>query len=272
MVDIRQRRPACHPRSKGPDRTLLTLENRLHPTILKIANPAANSVLAGSPLSFPAKEDSLDPPGYPNMGPNFVLGHRGEAYPSIWGSGEVPSGQMNVQIWVSAWELECCQPDATVGEPWVASVVGLRPPEPWWAKHAPDPIPRETLNLGVTDLEGRAASRTLHTESTIVDVGGGRVVVPGWTGEGPVKVHGRLWLDAHEYPEYRGVDGLVWSGIVQRIRGIRLVFRPVTVYLAIPIRQEEPVEMSSTSGRDDPVASDRGFTEFLIDLKTGPTG
>lgn len=175
---------------------------------------------------------------------------------------------MNVPIWVSAWELECCQPDATVGEPWVSSVVGLKPPDPWWAEHAPEPVPDEVRKLGVVDLEGTAASVTLHERSAIVDLGGVRVIVEGVRSSGQVSVNGRLWLDAHEHPEYQGAEGLEWRGVVTRIRGIRLIYQPVTVYLAIPVRQEAPVDLRSTSDRRDPAMTDRGFSEFLIDLET----
>lgn len=174
---------------------------------------------------------------------------------------------MQVPIWVSAFELECCQPDATVGEEWVASVVVLKPPEPWWAQHWPEPVSEEVLTLGVAELEGTAASVTLHSRSAIVDVGGGRVIVPGVPSEGPAVISGRLWLDAHEHPEHQGVPGLEWRGMVERILGIRLLYRPVTVYRAIPFRQEPPVELRSTSDRRDPAMIDRGFAEFLVYLE-----
>jgi hypothetical protein len=175
---------------------------------------------------------------------------------------------MQIPIWVSAWELECCQPDATVGEPWVASVIGVKPPKPWWVEHTAETVPEDVLTLGVVNLQGVAVSRSLHTRSAIVDLGGYRVIVPEARSSGPVNVSGRLWLDAHEHPEYRGVEGLEWKGVVRRIRGIRLIYQPVTVYLAIPVRQEEPVELRSTSDRKDPAMQDRGFSEFLIDLDT----
>ncbi|HYN99494.1 MAG TPA: DUF6578 domain-containing protein [Actinomycetota bacterium] len=175
---------------------------------------------------------------------------------------------MQVPIWVSAWELECCQPDATVGERWTASLVGLKPPEPWWAQHAPQPIPDDVRSLGVVNLTGTAVSTTLHERSKIVDVGGYRVIVPGAPNTREIAVNGRLWLDGHEHPEYQGAAGLEWTGVVRRIRGIRLIYQPVTVYLAIPVRQEEPVDLTSTSDRNDPRMSDRGFSEFLIDLET----
>jgi hypothetical protein len=175
---------------------------------------------------------------------------------------------MRVPIWVSAWELECCQPNATVGDRWTISLVGLKPPEPWWAVHVPDPIPDEVRELGVVRLWGTTASTTLHERSTIVDLGGYRVIMPG-SGSGPeVELHGRLWLDGHEHPEYQGTPGLQWTGTVRRIRGIRLRYQPVTVYLAIPVEQYEPVELRSTSDRHEPELADRAFSEFLIDLET----
>ncbi|MEX0790587.1 MAG: DUF6578 domain-containing protein [Actinomycetota bacterium] len=173
---------------------------------------------------------------------------------------------MRVPIWVSAWELECCQPNATVGERWTVSPIGLKPPDPWWAEHAPGPVPDDVLALGVVTLDGTAASTTLHDRSTIVDLGGNRVIVPGGGGR-EVRLHGRLWLDGHEHPEYQGASGLEWTGIVRRIRGIRLVYQPVTVYLAIPVEQMKPVDLSSTSEINDPRLADHGFAEFLIDLE-----
>lgn len=174
---------------------------------------------------------------------------------------------MVIPIWVSAVELECCQPSATVGDIWVASVVVLRPPDPWWSEHAPDPVPDEVRTMGVVEMEGVAASTTLRARTAIVDINGKRVIVPGKVGGGAVAVHGRLWLDAHEHPEYRRMEGLEWRGMVRRIRGIRLKYQPVTVYLAIPVSQEEVVDLTSTNGRVDSAMQDRGFAEFLIDLE-----
>ncbi len=52
------------------------------------------------------------------------------------------------------------------------------------------------------------------------------------------------------------------------IRGIRLLYQPVTIYLAIPVSQEPPVELRSTSNRRKaPAMLDRGFSEFLTDLE-----
>jgi hypothetical protein len=129
-------------------------------------------------------------------------------------------------------------------------------------------VPEEVLTLGVVDLLGVAVSRNLHSRSAIVDLGGFRVIVPGAGAAGEVPVTGRLWLDAHAHPEYQGVEGLAWLGIVRRIRGIRLIYQPVTAYLAIPVSQMEPAELKSTSSRTDPAMQDRGFSEFLIDLET----
>ena len=78
---------------------------------------------------------------------------------------------MRVPIWVAAFELECCQPDATVGEPWTASVVVLKSADPWWAEYAAEPVPEEIRTMGVVDLEGTTASATLHARAGIVDIG-----------------------------------------------------------------------------------------------------
>ena len=174
---------------------------------------------------------------------------------------------MRVPIWVAAFELECCQPDATVGEPWTASVVVLKSADPWWAEYAPEPVPEEIRTMGVVDLEGTTASATLHARAGIVDIGPFRVIVPGATGTGPLRVRGRLWLDAHEHPEFQQASGLRWQGVVRRILGIQLVYRPVTVYRAIPIRQKAPVLLGSTSDRRDPAMADRAFSEFLIEVE-----
>ena len=174
---------------------------------------------------------------------------------------------MRFPIWVPATELECCQPDATVGEPWTASVVALKEPQPWWVKHSPEPVSDEVLSMGVVEVEGTAASSTMRGRSSIVHVGGLRVILPGERVNGTVRRRGRLWLEVHGHPELQGVPGLQWNGTVRGISGIRLEYRPVTVYLAIPVRQEPPVRLVSTSDRRDPAMLDRGFSEFLIDLE-----
>lgn len=173
---------------------------------------------------------------------------------------------MLLPIWVAARELDCCQPEATVGQRWHIPLVHLSSADPWWAKDASEPIPQDVMSLGVVELEAEVESTSFSGQSAIASIGPARIVVPEAGSEGPLSAKGRLWLDAHKYPDVRGAPGLELSGTVRRIRGIHLVYEPVTVYLAIPKRQAAPVELDSTTERNDP-EKDYGFAEFLIDLE-----
>ncbi|MEX2586413.1 MAG: hypothetical protein WD602_00255 [Actinomycetota bacterium] len=173
---------------------------------------------------------------------------------------------MLLPIWVAARELDCCQPEATVGETWRIPMVDLRSADPWWAEDASEPVPQDVMSLGVVEMQAEVESTSFGGQSAIASVGPVRIVVPQGASEGLIPAKGRLWLDAHKYSDVRGAPGLELSGIVRRIRGIRLVYEPVTVYLAIPKRQEPPIDLNSTKARNDP-EKDYGFAELLIDLE-----
>lgn len=174
---------------------------------------------------------------------------------------------MLLPIWVTARELDCCQPEATVGEIWHIPMVALGSADPWWAQDASEPVPTQVMSMGVVELEADVESISFTGQSSIARVGNdARIVLPEAVTEGPTRVKGRLWLDGHEHFEVRDAPGLKLSGKVRRIRGISLVYEPVTVYLAIPKRQEPPIDLHSTTERNDP-EKDYGFTEFLIDLE-----
>lgn len=173
---------------------------------------------------------------------------------------------MLLPIWVASRELDCCQPEAAVGETWRIPMVYLSSADPWWANDASEPVPENVMTMGVVELEAEVESTSFSGQSAIASIGPARIVLPERAPEGPLSARGRLWLDAHVYSDVRGAPGLELSGTVRRIRGIRLVYEPVTVYLAIPKRQEAAIELSTTRERNDP-EKDYGFAEFLIDLE-----
>lgn len=174
---------------------------------------------------------------------------------------------MLLPIWVAARELDCCQPEATVGQTWRIPLVGLRSADPWWAKDASEPVPDEVMSMGVVELDAEVESVSFTGSSAIASIGPDvRIVLPEVASEGPTQLRGRLWLDGHEHFEVRDAPGLELSGTVRRIRGIKLVFEPVTVYLAIPKRQEAAIDLHSTTDRHDTI-KDYGFAELLIDLE-----
>lgn len=173
---------------------------------------------------------------------------------------------MVLPIWVAARELDCCQPEATVGQKWQIGLVALRSADPWWAEHASEPVPEEVMAMGVVDMEAEVESTSFVGESAIASIGPCRIVLPEKAPDGPRRVRGRLWLDAHDIFDVRDAPGLEMAGTVRRIQGIRLVYEPVTVYMAIPKRQEPAIDLHSTTERNDP-EKDYAFAEFLIDLE-----
>lgn len=164
---------------------------------------------------------------------------------------------MILPIWVASWEIECCQPDAIVGQPWAAPFVRLGPPEPWWIGYADTPPPADVMELGVTELEGEVAKASTDQHPGVFRTEAFRVVVPGPLPADTRQLRGRLGFEGHDGP---GVEDqrLDISGIVRRVRGIPLVYE-VRDRMHIPIGQDAPVDVDSTTVR--------GFPEYLVDVE-----
>lgn len=174
---------------------------------------------------------------------------------------------LHLIIWAASWELECCQPVATVGKPWLAARLRLAPADPWWPQYARGPVAPEVISLGVVELEGVGERAAVGQRPAFSASGACRSSCPtsprwaprgcgagcGWT---PTTAGG------HEAVKGEAAGALERRGTVRRVRGIPLVYE-TRGHLHVPTGQEPPVELPSTSSAR--------FPEFLIDLRpAGP--
>ena len=106
---------------------------------------------------------------------------------------------MIVPIWAAAWEIECCHPDATVGERWEAPLKFDPDPRVWWARDAGVEAPPEAHQLGLLEVD---LSRVPSPDSRPILFRHGTLTfsAPPDLSEGHHV--GRLWLDAHAEPPH----------------------------------------------------------------------
>jgi hypothetical protein len=178
-----------------------------------------------------------------------------------------------VPIWISSWEIECCQPEASVGHEWVGPALWLRGSEPWWRKYVDAPLPPEVETLGVADLEGEVVVPAGSTDRPgVFRVGTLEILVPEARTVGRQSIRGRLHAQSHQGPTEPGF-GLHCRGVVRRVRGIPLVYELRDV-VKVPVAQGKPVELQSTgAGRPpDYLPGVAPFPEFLIDLEIDDSG
>lgn len=168
------------------------------------------------------------------------------------------AGEVIIPVWVASWEIECCQPEAVVGQEWAAPFLRLAPPEPWWLAHASAPIPPEVEALGVVELDGAVVRDAASGALATCRSGDLCIVTPSPMTADAGRIRGRLWFESHGGP---GVseDRLECRGVVRRVRGIPLVYE-LRERTQVPVAQAEPVDLASTT--------EHGFPEYLIDLET----
>lgn len=177
-------------------------------------------------------------------------------------SGTPPYHQwMILPIWVASWEIECCQPDATVGEPWAAPFVLLMPPEPWWIEYVDIPPPAEVMELGVVELDGEVTSETTAEHPGVFQADTLRVVVRSPLTFGTRELRGRLSFEGHDGPGMPDKK-LKVGGTVRRVRGIPLRYE-LRDRRRVPIGQDDALDIESTIVR--------GLPEFLVDLELNPS-
>ncbi|MGH9280494.1 MAG: hypothetical protein ACRD12_20670 [Acidimicrobiales bacterium] len=173
---------------------------------------------------------------------------------------------MIIPIWVASWEIECCQPEAVVGQGWAAPFLKLLPPEPWWREYASGQITAEIEALGVVDLDGEVVRESTDDAPAVFRSGAVRVVVRGPLDPDATHVRGRLLFEGHDGPGVGpGVshDKLECRGIARRVRGIPLLYE-LRDGTHVPVAQDEPVDLTSTA--------DRRFPEYLIELEVPAPG
>ena len=178
---------------------------------------------------------------------------------------------MLLYVWLSAWEMECCQPELTVGDTWGGSFY-LRPAEPWWTQYAKEPLASEVRDLGVVEFDGdvlRPARK--DTDAAYVSLGSASVGVIGATRAGHQHFRGRLDFEGHGGGEPgTELDDLDCVGTVRRVRGISYVYGPNEVdpddeeMAQVPTAQNAPRDLQTTFDRT--FTGGHEFGTYLIDL------
>jgi hypothetical protein len=171
-------------------------------------------------------------------------------------------------VWVEAWEIECCQPELTVGDTWGGDFY-LRAAEPWWSKYASGPVPTEVRDFGVVEFDGDVIRPARSdSDAAFVAVGAARVGVFGATASGLQHFRGRLESENHGGGGYE-IDGLNCEGTITRIRGVSYTYAPKDSNdeleaTHVPIAQNEPRDLQTTFNAA--ATGGHEFGLFLIDL------
>ena len=175
-----------------------------------------------------------------------------------------------VPVFVSAWEIDCCQPDATVGEEWTACLF-LFPARPWWAREgeqaSADP------QLGLVDLEVNVVRPASTDESmALVDAGAIRLGVRGLRATGSHRLQGRVVSEWHgPDPEGGQLEEVACRGVVRRVRLVPVEYEPRGDRAWFPVAELPAVEVRSTAerrrGYADTGADRRSHDDLLVDLE-----
>ncbi len=141
-------------------------------------------------------------------------------------------------VWVSAWEIGCCQPEAVVGQPWKACLF-LHPP-------ASDDASLAVVTLDVDVVRPAPAADGYG----LARVGGVAIGVKGARDVGALNFQGRM-LSRWHGPDPHGVelDEVASEGTVRRVRLVPCVFERRGDGVWSPIGQLAATDVGSTSGR-----------------------
>jgi hypothetical protein len=152
-----------------------------------------------------------------------------------------------VPIWAARWEIECCQPDATIGERWQGPLRFDPDPRPWLAREGRT-ASADAEQFGLVELE---VKRIAAPDSTYPLFVFGQATFSG-PADMPAGHHvGRLWLDAHSNPPH---ELRITSGIVRRVDLVPLVYEKVGGRIFEPREQLASRTVSSTRDRAGGVA------------------
>lgn len=169
-------------------------------------------------------------------------------------------------LWAATWELECCYPEASVGERWEAPVT-LRPEtDPWWVS---DHATEEQRTMGLVTLEPDLIHR--DNGGCMVEWNSLRFRIEEPPRSSPIT--GRLYLDAHA--EFGDIDPaeVTIQGVVERMEMIPIRHREWEERFFVPAEQLPAIDVTSTLERDR--LQTRGgsegwiMPELLIWLKIG---
>lgn len=177
---------------------------------------------------------------------------------------------MIVPVFVSAWEMDCCQPDATVGEQWQGCLF-LYPPKPWWVQEGDQWSDDPEMSVIELDVDV-VRSATSDDAMALVDAGAIRLGIEGLRGKGRRRVRGRVSSEWHG-PDPKGVklEEVAAEGIVRRVRLVPIEFERRGEKAFYPVARLSPIEVRSTSERRrnymDSNADRHYEDELLVDLE-----
>ncbi len=170
---------------------------------------------------------------------------------------------MQLPVVVASWEIECCQPDITVGEMWEASPVLSR--DVSWVND--DPWPRDDYGMAVPVIEVEAEPVIgADPDWPLVRVNG--IIIGAQDNLNSItRAAFCAFNDSHGGPYKPEEYPPELSGIAVELYGIGS-----RATNGGALNQEVPVKLESTArpGRHEWPTYNRGFQQFLVvlDIKT----
>lgn len=149
---------------------------------------------------------------------------------------------MLVPVFAASWEIECCQPEAEIGEQWDVPVSFRAEVDPWYVTEFGAAASDEVIARGRVTLDIEVV-RTIGDYVVATD---GRVYFLMQSADVAQNLTGRLWLDAHREPD--ATEAQI-HGVVKMVELIPLCYRPREEREFVPAEAGEPITVSSSAER-----------------------
>jgi hypothetical protein len=177
---------------------------------------------------------------------------------------------MRVPVWVTEGDIQCCQPDLSVGEEWTALPM-LRPDVSDF-ETMPGPVDQDGRPIAVLEAIVQPAPGSSYHAPLVRTLG---LVVGAWEEvRGASRIPFSLVHDPHEYgdPENPVEDyPPALPGVVRELWGINYEYRVegIVPIVRIPTADKEVRRLSTTAlpGPHQFRTYDRGFTSFVAVLE-----
>lgn len=178
---------------------------------------------------------------------------------------------MILPVFVANWELDCCQPEARIGEEWTGCLF-LDPPTPWWVQDQNEGTSSEP-GFGAIEVDVDVLRMATTDEAmALVDAGPARLGVKGLRGTGRHRLRGRIssWWHGPD-PEGVQLQEVACRGVVRRVRLVPVEFERRGERSWFPVAELAPIDVRSTDERRrtymDTDADRHHEDELLIDLE-----
>ena len=182
---------------------------------------------------------------------------------------------MSVPVWVETWQIECCQPELSLGSLFHAPLVGV------------DTTIRATKEAGAarwSDVGGREvefvgdASTFRTPELTVIDVGDFAFAHEAGLGEGLVEGKTRLYADWHgswpgsaEAGPESVEERITLRGRVEQVFLVPVHYKETSPRMFEADRYEDPVPVTSTTERREAIGPGNYVADTIllaVDLAT----